>query len=158
MAAMKPTIRLARAEEWELLHRLTQEAFAEYRGRLDPPSGAFDESAMDVMRALEDGGALFAYVGDEAVGAARYRPTPDHLYVGRVSVLPAWRGRGIAVALMLALEQYAPKLRLKAIELGVRESLPSNVKLYEKLGYAVIRREPHPRNPDFISLRMRKEL
>jgi ribosomal protein S18 acetylase RimI-like enzyme len=57
---------------------------------------------------------------------------------------------------MRALEDQARRLGVPAIELEVRESLPSNVRLYEKLGYAVMRRAPHPRDADFISLRMRK--
>jgi ribosomal protein S18 acetylase RimI-like enzyme len=153
---MSPEIRLARTGEAELVHRLTQQAFAEYRGQLQPPSSAHEETEAVVAAALAKGGALLALVGGTAVGAARFAAEGDHLYVGRVAVLPAWRGRGIAVALMLALEQHARRLQIGAIELGVRESLPSNVRLYEKLGYAVLRREPHPRNTDYVSLRMRK--
>jgi len=155
---MQPTIRLARADDAALVHRLTQQAFEEYRGRLDPPSSAHDETEAVVAAALEKGGALLAFIDGAAVGAARFVPEDDHLYIGRVAVPPAWRGKGVAMALMLALEQHARRLGIGAIELGVRESLPSNVRLYEKLGYAVIRREPHPRNIEFISLRMRKRV
>ena len=158
MPAMQPEIRLARTEEAALVHRLTQQAFDEYRGRLKPPSSAHDETQAMVATALEQGGALLAFIDGAAVGAARFVPEDDHLYIGRVAVLPEWRGKGIAMALMLALEQQARRLGLGAIELGVRESLPSNVRLYGKLGYTVIRREPHRRNPDFISLQMRKNV
>jgi len=156
--AMKPTIRLARPDEAALVHHLTQLAFEEYRGQLEPPSAALAESEADVAAALAAGGAVLAFSGQQAVGAARFVPQGDHFYVGRVAVPPDWRGRGIAVALMLALEAQARATGTAAIELGVRESLPSNVRLYEKLGYRVIRRDPHPRNTDFISLRMRKEV
>lgn len=149
---------MARAEDATLVHRLTQAAFEEYRGQLEPPSAALDETEAMVATALAKGGVLLAFVGDEAAGAARYLPEDDHLYIGRVAVPPAWRGKGIAIALMMALEERARTLDFAAIELGVRESLPSNVRLYQKLGYAVLRRDQHPRNPNFISLRMRKEV
>lgn len=151
-------IRLARAEDAALVHRLTQQAFEEYRGQLEPPSSAHDETEAVVVAALVGGGALLAFIGDTAVGAARFVAEGEHLYIGRIAVPPNWRGKGIAMALMSALEQQARELGLPAIELGVRESLPSNVRLYEKLNYTVLRREQHPRNRDFISLRMRKEI
>ncbi len=150
--------RLARADDAPLIHRLTQQAFEEYRGQLQPPSSAHDETEAVVARALREGGAVLALEDAQPVGAARFRHQPGHLYVGRVSVPPQRRGQGIAMALMLAIEDQARRLGVPAVELQVRESLPSNVRLYEKLGYAVIRREPHPRNPDFVSLRMRKTL
>lgn len=155
---MEPEIRLARRHDAALVHRLTQQAFDEYRGRLQPPSSAHEETEAAVAAALDKGGAVLAWIDGVAVGAARFVPEGDHLYVGRVAVPPAWRGKGIAMALMRALEQQARRLGVGAIELGVRESLPSNVRLYEKLGYAVVRRDPHPRNPDFISLQMRKNV
>jgi ribosomal protein S18 acetylase RimI-like enzyme len=150
--------RLARAEDAPQIHRLTQQAFEEYRGQLLPPSSAHDETEAVVAQALREGGAVLALEHDQPVGAARFAHRPDHLYVGRVSVPPERRGQGIAVALMQALEDQARRLGVPAIELQVRESLPSNVRLYQKLGYVVIRREPHPRNPDFVSLRMRKDV
>ncbi len=155
---MKPTIRIAHADEAALVHRLTQMAFDEYRGQLEPPSSAHDETEAVVAAALAKGGALLALIDGIAVGAARFTPEDDHLYIGRVAVTPARRGQGIAIELMLALEQQARRLGVVAIELGVRENLPSNVRLYEKLGYTVISRDQHPRNPDFISLRMRKRI
>jgi ribosomal protein S18 acetylase RimI-like enzyme len=155
---MQPIIRPARADEAALVHHLTQLAFEEYRGRLEPPSSAHDETASVVAAALAKGGAVLAFIEDQAVGAARYKPEDGHLYIGRVAVPPAWRGKGIAVALMLALEDRARDSGMAAIELEVRESLPSNVALYSKLGYTVLRRDQHPRNRDFISLRMRKTI
>jgi len=155
---IQPTIRSARPDEAALVHRLTQQAFDEYRGKLQPPSSAHDENEALVADALRSGGALLAFINATAVGAARFKPEADHLYIGRVAVPPTWRGQGIAVALMLGLEQRARELNVPAIELQVRESLPSNVRLYGKLGYTVIGREPHPRNPNFVSLRMRKEV
>ena len=40
------------------------------------------------------GGAVLAFVGDEAIASARFKSIPDGLYVGRVAVLPGYRRRG----------------------------------------------------------------
>ena len=76
------------------------------------------------------------------------RARPDHLYVGRVAVLPEHRRRGIAAALMAAMDQVARELGLAEVRIGVRASLPDNQRLYERLGFRVVAVTPHPRGPD----------
>ena len=72
--------------------------FEEYRGTLEPPSGALCETIEDVRDAIRCGGAFLAFTGDAAVRSARYRAFPDHAYAERIAVLPQHRGRGIASA------------------------------------------------------------
>jgi GNAT superfamily N-acetyltransferase len=139
---------LARVEDAPLVHRVTQAAFAEYRGVLDPPSGAHEETIEDVERAIERGGALLVWDRDALVGCARFEPRRDCLYVGRVAVLPEHRRRGIATAIMARMAEIARDLGLPAVRVGVRDSLPSNSRLYERLGFDTLAIEPHPRGPD----------
>ena len=98
-------------------------------------------------------GAVIASVDGEAVGCARWAERPDdaatgaeqrddwaqslraYLYVGRVSVLPAFRGRGVATALMAWCEQLALDRGLHEVRLGVRLGLVRNEALYRRLGY-----------------------
>jgi GNAT superfamily N-acetyltransferase len=74
---------------------------------------------------------LVAWVDDEPVGCARVRMLADTAYVGAVTVLPEWRGRGLGTALTLA-----------ASELGARRSDlvwlhcgDASRALYERIGY-----------------------
>lgn len=150
--------RLAAPGQAALVLGLIQLAFEEYRGRLEPPSAALEETLETVKATMHAGGAALAEAGGQAVAAALFRSRDDCLYVGRVSVIPAHRGRGIARGLMLFLEDQARRLGRAAIEIGVRESLPSNVALYRGLGYRITASEPHPRGPAFNSLTMRKEV
>jgi ribosomal protein S18 acetylase RimI-like enzyme len=144
-------VRRAEPAEAELVHRVMRAAFAEYEGVLRPPSGANEESVADVARAMQaDGGAVLAFVGAEAVGSARYRLAADHLEVGRVAVLPAWRRRGVASRLMRFCEALAPRLGRDEVRVDVRAALPGNRALYERLGYAVLRVEPHSRGGDDV--------
>ena len=82
-----------------------------------------------------DGGAPHDAVSGEGQrddGAPSLRA---YLYVGRVSVLPAFRGRGVATALMAWCEQLALDRGLHEVRLGVRLGLVRNEALYRRLGY-----------------------
>jgi ribosomal protein S18 acetylase RimI-like enzyme len=135
-----------------------QAAFEEYRGVLEPPSGAHEETLADVERAMAHGGAVLAWDGDQAVGSARFQLHPEHVYVGRVSVLPTHRRRGIASAMMRFVEELAQRHGRRWVEIAARASLPSNVRLYEALGYTITEVEPHPRGPQMNVVHMRKWL
>ena len=141
----------ATLEEAPLVHRLMRQAFAEYEGVLAQPSGANRETVEDVIEAMNQGGAILAWEGSEAVGSARYRLEPDFLYVGRVSVLPAHRGKGIAKALMQYMEEVARRRGRNELQVAVRMSLPSNVRLYQGLGYEIFNTAPHPKGPDVVA-------
>ncbi len=98
-------------------------------------------------------GAVIALVDGTAVGCARWAVRPDdaapgvgqrddgatplrtYLYVGRVSVLPAFRGRGVATALMAWCERLAVDRGLHEVRLWVRLGLVRNEALYRRLGY-----------------------
>lgn len=152
------SITLAAPGDAPLVHRIMQEAFEEYRGRLEPPSSAHDETIEDVRHAIAAGGAVLAWDEGTAVGSARFRPRPGYLYVGRVSVLPAWRGRGIGAALMTAIGEQARTLGLPEIRVEVRLSLPSNAALYRRLGYQTVSEQPHPRGPAFRTVILGKRI
>ena len=141
-----------------LVHRLAMEAFEEYRHTLIPPPGILSETVADVAAYIERGGAVIAWDGEIAVGAARFHPKPGHLYIGRVSVPPAHRRRGIASIIMRFLEDHARSLGLPESRVEVRQALPSNIALYESLGYDQISVQPHPRVPTAMTVKMSKRL
>ena len=55
----------------------------------------------------------------------------------RVAVVPAYRGRGIAGAMMAWCERLAAERGLPEVQLGARLSLPGNIALYTHLGYEI---------------------
>ena len=132
------------------MHRIMREAFAEYVDVLHPPSGANRETVNDVAAALSRGGGGLAWDESTAVACARFLPESDHLYVGRLAVLPSHRRRGIGSALMVWMEEVAAAAGLSKIQVGVRMSLPSNLVLYRELGYELVAVQPHPKGPDMI--------
>jgi ribosomal protein S18 acetylase RimI-like enzyme len=142
-------IRSVGVEQASEVRRIMQVAFEEYRGRLVPPSGALTETLEDVRAAIRGGGAFLAFAGELAVGSARYRLFPDHGYAERVAVLPEYREKGVAVALMAAFEEAVRALGVREARVGVRASLPANLRFYENLGYRAMASRPYPTGTDF---------
>jgi GNAT superfamily N-acetyltransferase len=128
---MRLTVRLAAPDEATLVHDIMLAAYAEYEGALRVNSGAHAETVDDVAAAIRQGGAVLAEYDNHPVGSARFRPEGKIMYVGRVAVLPSHRRRGVASAMMRFLEGFAGRAGHEAIRIGVRESLPSNIRLYD---------------------------
>jgi ribosomal protein S18 acetylase RimI-like enzyme len=143
-------------EAAELMHRLMLEAFAEYRDRLQPPTGALAETVADVAHGLAAGSGALAWLDDEPAGAVRFDHAPDHLYVGRLAVPPAYRGRGIAAALMAHAEERAAALGLPVVRAEVRSALPGNIAMFERLGFAQTAILPHPKLPSATTVTLEK--
>jgi ribosomal protein S18 acetylase RimI-like enzyme len=127
-----------------------QAAFAEYLGGLPVESGAHTETDEDVLKVMRGGGAILALDEDEPVGSARFTIEEGALYVGRVAVLPEHRRRGIASTMMRFCERLALQKGRPMVRIAVRDSLPSNVGLYQSLGYEQVSFDPHPRGPDHV--------
>ena len=142
-------IRRVGIEQASEVRRIMQVAFEEYRGRLVPPSGALTETLEEVCAAISGGGAFLAFAGHVAVGSTRYRLLPDHAYAERVAVLPEHRGKGVAVALMGAFEEAIRALGVREARVGVRASLPANLRFYENLGYRALVSGPYSTGTDF---------
>ncbi|MFP2931317.1 GNAT family N-acetyltransferase [Pyxidicoccus sp. 3LG] len=119
-----------------LLARLLREAFEEYRGRLEPPSSAHGKTEEVVRRELRDGGALIAESPSGAEGCVFFHVRADHVYLDRLAVLPPFRGRGVARALVDAVEARARALGALPVRLNVRLALEDHQAWYARLGYA----------------------
>jgi predicted N-acetyltransferase YhbS len=122
---------------------LIHAAFQEYDGAIDPPSGAHNESADKIREKMATDQALLALIAGQPVGCVLYRNEGDYMYFGRLAVLPGYRGRGIAAALIEYVEARARELGLPRVRLGVRVALPRLRARYERLGYRVIEERRH---------------
>ncbi len=132
------------------VRELMRAAFSEYDAVLTVPSSAMWETVEDVAGHIAEGGAVLARLGTDTVRSGRYALREDHVYIGRLSVLPPYRGRGIAAAMMLAMEQRAVDAGRHEARISVRTMLPRNIELYERLGYIVTARYPHPRGNEVV--------
>jgi PPOX class probable F420-dependent enzyme len=152
MSPRSPTgvsIDAAGVDDAGLVLAAMRRGFEQYRGSLEPPSSALDETEDDVRAAMARGGAFVARDGGVVVGSARYQFRGDHTYAERVAVDPGHRGRGIGASLMRAIEDAARAAGHAEVQIGVRASLPANLRFYEELGYRVRASRRHPRGPDY---------
>ena len=114
-------------------------AFEQYRGKLEPESGAFGETAEGIAAELaRDSGAIIAERNGQIVGCVMLKLVDDDLYFGRLAVTPAARGLGIARRLIEAVEDEARRRELAGVRLGVRIVLTENQQLFASLGYVEI--------------------
>ena len=149
-------VRSAAPDDVPALLELIHAAFEQYRGRLDPPSGAHEETEESIAQKLHAGGAVVAIDGDEFVGCAFFRSEPDQMYLGRLSVRPGHRGRGIARSLVEWVETHARTLTLPRVRVGVRLALTENRAYFERAGYVVTTLESHPGYEEATSATMEK--
>ena len=120
-------------------------AFAEYEGRLTPPSAAMRETLDSLARRLAAGAVFVAEEADGAVvGAVCADRKGEAVYLDRLAVPPAARGRGVAAALVAAVEAFAAEVGAASVTLGVRLALADNIRMFERLGYVEAARTAHP--------------
>lgn len=111
------------------------------------------ETEADVMRALEESVVLKASFDGRLIGSVRGQlDGAGACYIGRLSVEPSWQGHGIGGRLMRAVEAAFPAVAKYTLITG--ETSPS-VRLYERLGYRTVRREP--KTPLLTVITMDKE-
>ncbi len=154
---MTIVLRDAADSDIELVTTLIRDGFAEYEGKLDPPSGAHFETPEKVRAKMEQGGAIMAFVDETCAGAVLFYPEDGFLYLGRLAVLSDYRTQGIGKALIEAVESKARTLGLPGVQLSVRVVLPRNRAYFEKLGYQVVSYHTHEGyvEPTFMTLEKR---
>ena len=151
-------LREATYDDIPTLVTLIHTAFEEYRGRLEPPSGAHRETAQSISNYLQQGRAVLASLHGQVVGCVCYHQESEHVYFGRLSVLPAFRQHGVGLALVTYVEQQAKALGAQRIQLGMRIALPHLQVYYERLGYCVVCYETHEGYTEPTSVVMEKQV
>jgi predicted N-acetyltransferase YhbS len=135
-------------------------AFAAQTVATDPPPSAVRESAASVAKSLAapGQGGFVACAGPAIAGCVLWQVQPRGLYLGRLAVDPHHRGRGIAPALVAAVEAQARHLALPRLLLSTRLVLTDNRRLFARLGFVETEQHAHPGydHPTFVD--MEKEL
>ena len=81
---------------------------------------------------------IVCYVDDKAVGCGAFREfEPGKVEIKRMYVLPAYRGRVLASAILLELETWAADLNYAATILETGKNQPEAINLYKKAGYTL---------------------
>ncbi len=153
------TLRAATLDDAALMTSLIRAAFEEQRGKIDPPSGAHNETPDKIRAKLEQGGGIIASIDDIAAGCVLYYPEGEnHLYFGRLAVLHSFRQNGVGQALVAAVEDKAKAQNYAGVSLSVRTALPRNQAFFERLGYSITGYESHPGYSETTFMHMLKLL
>jgi ribosomal protein S18 acetylase RimI-like enzyme len=150
-------LREATEADAETVASILRAAFEEYRGRIDPPSGAHAETGETVREKMKSACVILALAGGEAAGCIYCQPGEGYLYFSRLAVLPAHRRQGLGRALIEHIEERARAMRLPRVRLGVRVVLDHQRAYYERLGYRVVESATHPGYTEPTYVFMEKE-
>ncbi|MBM0239976.1 GNAT family N-acetyltransferase [Micromonospora sp. ATA32] len=104
--------------------------------------GSGDDTPVDAAEfELPDGSFLVAYLGGEAVGCGGWRShgeAGDTAELKRMYTAPAARGRGVARAVLAAVEQSAREQGRKRVVLECGDKQPEAIAMYTSAGYEPI--------------------
>lgn len=137
-------LRALRVEDAAAAAEVIREAFAAQRLATDPPPSALRETATSVAAHLKDGGGAALEADGALIGLVLWAERDGGLYLGRLAVLPAWRGRGAARALIAASEAEGRKRGLPRLNLRVRLVLDDNRRLFSSCGFVATKQGAHP--------------
>jgi GNAT superfamily N-acetyltransferase len=153
-----PALREAATADIPAALAVLHTAFEEYQGRLDPPSRVHRETVESLAGAMAAGRLILAELDATLVGCVLYHAELDHIYFGRLAVLPAYRRRGVAGVLIAYVEQRGRELNLPCVRLGVRVGLPELRDRYQRLGYRQVEARQHEGYAEPTYLIMEKPL
>lgn len=138
------TVRPARPDDVVLVGAITEAAYRD-DGHLDLDGGdAYAVHLRDVARRMEEGTVLVADLDGTAVGSVTLAPhgtpwcevaRPGEVEVRMLSVAADARRRGVAEALMAAVEAEAAATGHDAVVLSTMERMLGAQRLYARLGY-----------------------
>jgi ribosomal protein S18 acetylase RimI-like enzyme len=137
---------------------LIRVAFAAQPVLTDPPPSALRETAATVAAHLAAGGGAVACAAGKIVGSVMWGPKDGGLYLQRLAVEPAWRGRGIARALIAATEAAARRAGQPRLHLGTRLALTASRRLFASCGFVEVALHAHPGYAAPTSVEMEKRL
>ena len=101
---------------------------------IPPLTQTLEELARDFHR-----GVVLKAIADpyELVGTVRAYRVEDSVHIGRLAVLPQWRGRGYGAALLQTVMDLTPASRH---ELFTSAKSERNLRLYERFGFRPFKR------------------
>lgn len=128
--------------DWAALLTLIRAAFAGMEGRIDPPSSMHALTAEGIARQAAEGEVWV--IGAPPVACMFLTPKPGRLYIGKLAVSDAHRGRGLARRLIELAEIRARALGLPLLELQTRIELVENHATFASLGFRQTGATAHP--------------
>ncbi len=121
---------------------LVRGAFADMDGVVDPPSSIHRLDRAGMARAAAEGEVWV--IGDPPLACVTLTPGDGHLYLGKLAVAEAARGRGLARGLVDLACDRARAMGLPEVRLQTRVELTGNQAAFRALGFREVGRSAHP--------------
>jgi len=134
--------RRAGENDAETVRTLTHEAYAKWVpviGRRPKPMNT------DYEQAVRTHVVELAYLDGELAGVIELIPAADHMLLENLAVAPAHQRQGLGRRLMAHVEAFTRARGLPMVRLYTNKAFDTNLKFYEKLGYAIEREEALPK-------------
>lgn len=146
----------ARQADWSEVHRLLVKCFAYMDGRIDPPSSLTRMPPEAVAQKARDETVILAKADRQLIGCAFLTERADAIYLGKVAIDPAYRGRGILAQMIDAADTAARAAGKRHLELQTRVELIENHRTFERVGFRKWAETRHPGFDRTTSITMRR--
>ena len=124
-------IRLARDRDIDDLVSLINEAYF-YQ---DAIMGASRTSPLHLRKRVSETQFYIVESNKRLIACVYLEPKGNSLHFGLLTVIPDFRGKGLAQAIMTSIEQYAEDEKYESIELDYMSIAPWLKEYYEKYGF-----------------------
>lgn len=142
---MNGPVRVITNQEWPAFHRLLHTCFAGMVGRIDPPSSLHRLTLQDIADFARDEILLAVHDDDNNIVACLFCSMDEPaLYLGKLAVAPAFRGRGYARSPVDLAEDTARVSGLDRLRVQTRVELTENHATFAALGFTETVRTAHP--------------
>ncbi|MEQ9125696.1 MAG: GNAT family N-acetyltransferase [Alphaproteobacteria bacterium] len=142
--------------DFDAILALIRRCFAHMEGRIDPPSSMHRLTAAAIREQAAAGEVWQVMDGGAPIACVFLTPRPDCLYLGKLAVDSAWRGRGLARRLVETAAARAREFGLPALELQTRIELVENRRTFAAMGFDRTGETAHPGYDRPTSVTMRR--
>ena len=123
---------------------LIRTEFGDMDGRIDPPTSMHRLTAAGVRRQAKAGEVWVIGPAEAPLACVFLTPKPGALYLGKLAVARAARGRGLARRLVELAQSRARALGLPSLDLKIRVELVDNHAVFARLGFTRVAGSAHP--------------
>lgn len=147
-------LRMGPVDDWTALHALLVTCFEGMEGRIDPPSSLKAMTPETLRAKAEDETLVTVWQDERLVGCGYFSDTGRSIYLGKLAVLPAHRGRGLLRRMVAEAAEMARRLDRPVLDLSTRVELVENHATFAALGFVETARTAHPGFDRPTSIRM----